>query len=207
MTKNKLAMFVFFGVILFAVYYYSIREVDVSTWKVAVGTVDQLFSPDGSDMALSYSVNGVSFSDGGEALQGTVYGDKYLVMYNPNNPSECIINTTSPFFYKHENLAWTKGKIVGNVRSKKKRDKVGQFFEYEYIVDGMQYRREQQYITCGLPKVVLKKKMEFVVKYSNDFPARAVMVIDSTNSYIFFELPCAEHSKLNIGLLANGSSK
>ena len=203
----KIAMVVFFGAILIGVGM-SFREKDVSTWNLAVGKVDRLYSPDGSDMVLTYWVNGISLSEGGECLQGTTYGDKYLILYNPNTPSECIINTTSPFFYKNENLATTKGQIVGRVRSKKKRDKEGQFFQYEYLVDGMRYRREQQYLTCSQPKTILKKEMEFVVKYSVDFPARAVMLIDSTNPYIFLELACAEHSKLNIGnLLANGSNK
>ncbi len=196
----KLAMFVFFGAILIGVCI-SFKKDDMSTWKVAVGTVDRLYSPDGSEMALTYVVNGVSFSEGGEALQGTKYGDKYLVLYNPIMPSKCIINTSSPVFYKNENLATIKGQIVGHVRSKKKRDKEGQFFEYEYVVDGVRYRREQQYVTCGRPKAILKKEMEFIVKYSIDYPARAVMVIDSENPYIFFELSCAEHSKLNIDSL------
>ncbi|MBL7690808.1 MAG: hypothetical protein JNM41_04385 [Flavipsychrobacter sp.] len=196
----KFAMFVFFGAILIGVYI-SFRKQDVSAWNVAVGTVDRLYSPDGSEMALTYVVNGVSFSDGGGALQGTTYGDKYLVLYNPNNPSECIINASSPFFYKNENLAKTKGQIVGRVRSKKKRDKEGQFFEYEYLVDGVRYRREQQYLTCGRPNSILKREMEFLVKYSIEFPERAVMVVDSVNSYVFFELSCADHSKLKIDSL------
>ncbi len=190
-------MFVFFAVIAFCVYM-SFRAVNVSNWKVAVGTVDRMYAPDGSDMALTYVVNEISYSNGGDALQGTVYGDKYLLLYNPEDPSESVINTTSPFFYKNENLARAKGHIVGHVWSKKKRDKEVQFFEYEYVVDGVRYRREQDYLTCGHPKVILKKKMEFLVKYSIDFPERAAMVIDSENSYIFFELSCAEHSRLNI---------
>lgn len=190
-------MFIFFGAILVGVYI-SFREVDVSNWEVAVGTVDRLYSPDGSDMALTYVVDGVSYSNGGEALQGTKHGDKYLVLYDPKAPSESVINIAMPFFYKEEHLATTTGKIVGWVRSKKRRDKEGQFFEYEYEVDGVRYRREQQYLTCGTPKIVLKKGMRFVVKYSIDFPARALMEIDTVSIPIFFELSCADHGKLRI---------
>lgn len=135
-------------------------------------------------MSLTYVVEGVSFSDRGEALQGTTYGDKYLVLYNTNNPSECVINTTLPFFYKNEKLGRTKGQIVGRVRSRKE-GKQGQIFEYQYIVDGIRCRREQQYITCGQSKTILRKGMEFVVKYSIDVPEKAIMVIDSTNVHVF----------------------
>lgn len=121
-----------------------------------------------------------------------------MILYNPKNPSQSILNTSTPYFYDDEDVGYTSGEILSKNKLKvyKYKDKHYYYFSFRYSVLGVQYTRYQDFTFCGENNIRIEKGMKFKVKYSIINPQRAVMLFDGANMYLVRDIPCDQQDEI-----------
>jgi len=197
MNKNLLAICLFCGLIIIGILS-AFKKKDYSNWKVTVARVYKIWEFDGSEITYEYWVNGMRYQNGGSSPSGTIYGDLFLILYNPKNPTDCIMNTSTPYFLENDNVDFADGEIIGEHRisADKYKDKSYYYFRFKYYVNGKKYEKDQDITFCGEPVFKLENGMKIKVKYDVNIPQRSVLIFEGLNMYIVRDIPCEFQDKL-----------
>lgn len=189
MKLRKLYEIAIFTVLLILNYSCMSKEKDYSDWEIGIARVSKLWEIDGSEISYEYYVAGTRYTNYIGAPIGTIFGDRFLILYNPQKPSQSIIGDPTPYFNEKDSLLTTEGKIVStNVSIKEYKDKYTLYFRYEYYVDGNKHTRDQNTTYCVKPDNEISKGMKFRVKYVANNPQSSIMLIKDSAINVIREI-------------------
>lgn len=174
------------------------KEKDYSNWEIAVATVTKLWAVDGGNVTYVYYVNSKQYKRATEVPSGTIYYDRFLILYNPDNPSESEMANPTPFFHESDSVRITEGEITNKKAPVRKyKDKFSVYFGYKYYVNGAKHKRDQHRIFCEKPSFELKKGDKYKVIYDINNPQRSVMILGNSIRYIIWNLPCEKQFEIS----------
>lgn len=171
----------------------SCKEPDYTKWEISIAYVDKMWEFDGSEVGYEFRAKNRIYRNSSQVPPGTIYGDRFIVLYNPENPSQSILACNTPLFISDERIKYTEGEITtrNNITPSIYKDKKSFYFSYKYYVDGKQYTRTQNTYFCkDVSPTCLKNGMKFKVKYTTNNPQSSLMMLDEDNMYTFSKIPC-----------------
>ncbi len=174
------------------------KEKNYSNWKLTVARVYKIWEIDGSEVSYEYIVDGNRYTGCELVPPGAIYGDKYLILYNPVKPNECIIGDSTPFFFADDSVGYTEGEIIGDVSTGMYKNKQTVYLGFKYSVNGRKYERDQSTVFCAKPEFEIKKGMKFKVKYALNNPQSSLMLLFDSNMNVVRYLPCEDQHNIHI---------
>jgi|GEM_PF-3722859 len=113
MYQHKKAAVLLPAVLMISIFSCASKKPDYSGWKATIGYVYKMWEVDGTEVSYRYKVNGVTYSEFAGVPYGTIYYDRFIILYNPDNPSESILGCSDPYFYPGDSVSFAEGEIKG----------------------------------------------------------------------------------------------
>ena len=159
------------------------KEPDWETKGVEnIGVVSRLRGTSASTVWMIHYVEDKKYeSPVGFNVYGLVIGDKFIVKYLHENPSEFIVLSWKPVFAEPEKdeIIETSGEIARTYRFKYWGDEPHSGITFNYYVEGVKFKREQ-HLPPNYKSIYpnLSKGQKFKVLYWKKNPQRAIIYLN-----------------------------
>ncbi|WP_375563108.1 hypothetical protein ACE193_11435 [Bernardetia sp. OM2101] len=181
--KQGVSVILIFSIfcVLLIIFLSFFREKKTTDGKIkAIATLVGSRKSHNEEGEYKYFANGKVMSDYGLCFYSQVYGDKFLLYYDEENPSEPDIHYDKPVFTKDEVLKFSVGTISITFLYKYIR-----FIHFTYSINGIEYDRIQ-YLSDDFEEKYpnLETGQEYQIRYLVENPQRSI---------IYFDMPVEEY--------------
>lgn len=151
MSENKISsgviyIFLIGCAILAAAFWveYSQDNVDTSKWVAGIGTVTNVDYGKGNSGEMEYEYGGKRYNGYGLISCGNNLGEKYVIMINPNDPTDYVAFAWEPIFEDYEETYESTGEIVRIFRTYAWAKHAPKYvLEYVYKIGETEYKEIQ----------------------------------------------------------------